>query len=295
MAGRQPKYLEIARELQEQIDRNQLRPGDKLPTEKELAAAKGVSESTVKSAISELRKRGSVETIPKKGSFVAERTDPFVITLNNVDLGEGDGGRGAQGGEGVGGPTPPGVGGGEGRAFEAEARRQNRDAHSSVPKVDVRQATEKEARALGIPADESEPQVVCRFQERFVDGKPNSLQTSIFTLDLAIKARRLLEQRNIQEGSVAYLQQQHQLEQIGYIDEFDARPPTEEESRFFGLSRGSLAVIEHSRTAYDQNGKPFRLTVTVYRPGDNKIRFVAGDVPPQAITGRPPQDHGHDP
>ncbi len=55
--------------------------------------------------------------------------------------------------------------------------------------------------------------------------------------------------------------------------------PTEEELKFFGLSKNSLAVIEHIRTAFDQNGEPFRLTVTVYKPGTNKIRFIAGDVP----------------
>lgn len=68
-------------------------------------------------------------------------------------------------------------------------------------------------------------------------------------------------------------------EQVGYQDEFDARPPTEEELRFFGLSNNSLAVIEHTRRAFDQNDEPFRLTVTVYKPGTNKIRFIAGEVP----------------
>jgi DNA-binding GntR family transcriptional regulator len=38
-------------------------------------------------------------------------------------------------------------------------------------------------------------------------------------------------------------------------------------------------VIEHARTAYDQDGRPFRLTITVYKPDASRIRFIAGDVP----------------
>jgi GntR family transcriptional regulator len=215
--------------------------------------------------VNELRKGGHVETVPQKGSFVTKPVQPFVITLNHMDLGEDD-------------VPGRGFGGGEGKAFVAEAKRQKHEAHFSEPTVEVIDAKEAQIKALGIPSNQPHPQVVRRSQERFVGGKPNSLQHSYFRLELAIKAQALIKTVDIGEGTVAYLQS-HGHVQTGYEDEFDARPPTAEELKFFGLSKDSLAVIEHRRTAYDQNGEPFRLTVTIYKPGTNKIRFIAGEVP----------------
>ncbi|MFS2292766.1 MAG: GntR family transcriptional regulator [Actinomadura sp.] len=265
MTDRRPKYLKIAEDLQGQIKRGDLAPGDQLPPEKELAVRWAVSANTIKKAVSELRKRGHVETVPQKGSFVAQPAQPFVITLNHMDLGEED-------------APGRGFGGGEGRAFVAEAKRQNHEAHSSEPKVEVVDAEELQIKALGIPPDQPHPQVVRRSQERFVGGRPNSLQHSYFRLELAIKAQALLKSVDIKEGTVAYLQS-HGHVQTGYEDEFDARPPTDPELKFFGLAKDRLAVIEHRRVAYDQNGDPFRLTVTIYKPGSNRIRFIAGEVP----------------
>lgn len=268
MAVRTPKYVEIAQDLQAQIHAGSLAPGDRLPTEKELADRWDVSPNTIKKAINELRKGGRVETVPQKGSFVTEPVKPFVITLNHTDLGEDD-------------APGRGFGGGEGTAFKAEAERQQHMVRSSKPEVQVEDATEAQMKALGIPSsssDTSKPQVVRRSQQRFVDGKPNSLQHSYFKLELAMEAQALLKTADIEEGTVKYLQS-HGHVQTGYEDQFDARPPTDDELKFFGLSKDSLAVIEHRRTAYDQNGEPFRLTITIYKPGTNKIRFIAGEVP----------------
>jgi GntR family transcriptional regulator len=260
-----PQYEQIAQDLLEQIKTGKLVPGKQLPTEKELVDRYGYSANTIKKAVNELRKTGRVETIPQKGSFVVEPAQPFVITLNDTDLGEGE--------------TPGrGFGGGEGKAFMAEAKRQDHEAHSSEPEAEVIDAEDLHIKALGIPPDQPEPEVVRRFQKRFIGGKPNSLQYSYFRLELAFKATALLKSVDIGEGTVAYLRE-HGHVQSGYEDEFDARPPTDEELKFFGLSKDSLAVIEHKRTAYDQNGEPFRLTVTIYKPGTNKIRFIAGEVP----------------
>ncbi|TDB89692.1 GntR family transcriptional regulator [Actinomadura sp. KC216] len=268
MADNIPKYLQIAKDLRDQIERGELEPGAQLPTEKELADRWDVSPNTIKKALNELRMDDRIETIPQTGSFVKEADQPLVITLNHTDLGDKDAPR-------------LGFGGGEGRAFEIEAERQNHEAVSSKPEVKVEDAKDFHMKAFGIPpvpAGQLRPQIVRRSQERRVDGKPNSLQHSYFRLELAIEAQLLLNSADIAEGTVAYLKKCGH-EQTGYVDVFNARPPTEPERKFFRLSKDSLAVIEHTRTAYDQNGEPFRLTITVYKPGANLIRFIAGQVP----------------
>lgn len=79
--------MEIALDLQAQIEQGTLTPGDRLPTERELADRWHASTNTIKKAVNELRKRGRVETVPQKGSFVTEPAaydqngEPFRLTV----------------------------------------------------------------------------------------------------------------------------------------------------------------------------------------------------------------------
>ncbi len=65
MARRTPRYVEIAADLQARIDDGRLEPGDRLPTEKELAQRWGVSENTIKAAVNELRKGAASRPSPE--------------------------------------------------------------------------------------------------------------------------------------------------------------------------------------------------------------------------------------
>ncbi|MFG1999243.1 GntR family transcriptional regulator [Spirillospora sp. NPDC048911] len=276
MATKPPRYRQIAAELQRRIEEGDLQPGNQLPTEKELKEEWKVSESTVKSAMQELRERRLIETVGQKGSFVIKPPERFVVTLSRVDLDEPDH------------PPARGSGGGEGAAFITEVSQQGHEAKCGTPAVEIRKATEEEARALGIDLG---TQVVCRSQQRLVNNQPNSLQTSYFDLKVAVTAQRLLEGEDIEEGTVAYLQQFGRT-QSGYEDQVTARPPTPEERDFFGLSKAT-AVLVHTRTTYDQHGAPVRLTITVYDPARNVIRFAAGQVPDDPSPGiRTPAEPG---
>jgi DNA-binding LacI/PurR family transcriptional regulator len=63
-------YERISTHVLEQIRRGALRPGDRVPSEMELAAQFGVSRITSKRALEVLREAGLVERIRGKGSFV---------------------------------------------------------------------------------------------------------------------------------------------------------------------------------------------------------------------------------
>ncbi len=71
--GNKSKYEQIQEELAQQIRQGTLSPGDKLPTEQNLAATYGVSRLTVRQAISGLISSGLVQSIQGKGSFVSEK------------------------------------------------------------------------------------------------------------------------------------------------------------------------------------------------------------------------------
>jgi GntR family transcriptional regulator len=254
-----PMYRQIADDLRSQIQSERLAPGARLPTELELREHYGASRTTISSAIRWLTIQGLVTTVPGVGSFVAQRIDPFVTILS----------------------TDPrtGFGGGEGTAYLSEVSGHQRVGPSSMPKVEVQVAPAEIALRLRIA---SGAQVVSRHQERFIDGAPWSLQTSFYPMNFVTggNAPRLMMAHEIPEGTVCYLEQAMGIKQTGYQDWFTARTPDMSEVDFFYLPPdGHVAVYEIFRTAFDQNGKPFRVTVTVFPIDRNQFIVNAGDVP----------------
>lgn len=65
-----PPFLQIARALAGEIQRGRLRPGDRLPGSRRLAASLHVHRNTVLSALAELLAEGWIETAPGRGTFV---------------------------------------------------------------------------------------------------------------------------------------------------------------------------------------------------------------------------------
>jgi len=70
---RTPLYEKIYRELRTRIDSGQLREGDQVPTELELADEFHVSRGTARQAISRLVQEGAVERTAGRGTFVLSR------------------------------------------------------------------------------------------------------------------------------------------------------------------------------------------------------------------------------
>lgn len=94
MSHKAPLYQQLKESIIEQIRRGELQPGDRVPSENELARRASVSRMTTKQALTELARDGWVYRIRGKGTFVAsalptsERKLPravgiFVPHLNN--------------------------------------------------------------------------------------------------------------------------------------------------------------------------------------------------------------------
>ncbi len=66
-----PAYQQIIAFFDQQIKNHLLRPGEKLPPERDLAEEIGIARGTVKRAYEELVRRGLVEAFSGRGSFVA--------------------------------------------------------------------------------------------------------------------------------------------------------------------------------------------------------------------------------
>lgn len=68
-------YVQIADAFAQKIERGELTPGARLPSEIKLADDYGVARLTARRAVRELVARGLVKTLPGKGTFVVERQE----------------------------------------------------------------------------------------------------------------------------------------------------------------------------------------------------------------------------
>jgi GntR family transcriptional regulator len=67
------EWERVAAAVEAQIESGELPPGAMLRGERAMAEEFGVAISTVRRAVKDLRERGIVETLPAKGTFVAEQ------------------------------------------------------------------------------------------------------------------------------------------------------------------------------------------------------------------------------
>jgi len=82
------------KEIEAKIISGELKPGDRLPPERELASMMGISRGIVNSGILELASKGFVEIRPRKGTFVIdyknEGTAQILTSIMNYNQGKLD-------------------------------------------------------------------------------------------------------------------------------------------------------------------------------------------------------------
>jgi GntR family transcriptional regulator len=253
-----PKYRQIADSLRLKIDTGELPPDEQLPTETDLSKEFDASRNTIRDAIKALISLGLVETRPGQGTFVTRQPDPLFTTLSADQV--------------------TGLGGGEGAAFRSEVNEKHRRPTTSDPDVRLQTAAGEIAARLRVPKGTP---LISRHQQRFIDGTLWSLQTSFYPRQFALQgAERLLDDQDIDEGTVKYLQESLGLKQVGYRDWITVRAPDTNEITQFRLPPdGRVQMFEIFRTAFDQNGTPIRVTVTVFPTDRNQFIVNVGDIP----------------
>ncbi len=72
LQSKTPIYEQIQSQMMKFIDVGVMKPGDKLPSVRQLALENGINPNTVARAYTQLEKDGYVYNAPKKGVYVAE-------------------------------------------------------------------------------------------------------------------------------------------------------------------------------------------------------------------------------
>jgi GntR family transcriptional regulator len=198
-----------------------------------------------------------VETRPGQGTFVVQKIHPFVMTLTgNPRTGAGD----------------------EGASYLPEVNEQNRKPTTSPLQVEIQEASEDIARALGIPEG---AEVISRHERRFIDGTPWSMRTSYYPMEFADRAPSASGAPGTSRKEPRSTRERASTSgQVGYRNWITVRAPNPTEADFFKLPLdGRVPVFEIFRTAFDGNRQPMRVTVTVFPTDRNQFIIDVGQVP----------------
>jgi GntR family transcriptional regulator len=259
MAQQQPKYQRVVDDLRKQIESGGFPSESQLPSDAELVKKYQVSQSTLREAIKQLVSKGLLETRQGQGTFVARKIEPFVTDLA---------------------PDPRAgiaAGGEESRTRPTMAAERDRVVTVTQPEVAVLPCSPDIAERLQVS---SGSQVICRTQARYIDGTLWSLQSSYYPFEWATEggADRLLMAQDIEPGTISYLAETLGLAQAGYEDWITARPSNINDQQRFDLPRDA-AMFEIYRTAFTEDGRATRVTVTVLPADRNQFRYSYGTVP----------------
>jgi GntR family transcriptional regulator len=263
-------YLRIADDLRARIDAGELAHGEKLPPEPQLQeeyrnrpefGRARPSLNTVRDAVEILVLEGLIEKRHGRGTFVAEKITRMSTTLSGNQEG------------------------GETAAYASEVASQARDRQETRPEISPQWGLA--APELQLP---TRAPVIRRYQERYINNLPYSMQTSFYPQSFVnCGATRLAEDEDIKEGAIRYIRETIGVEQVHWCDRVRVRVASKDEIEFFGLPRNRGAqLIEVRRTGFDREDTPIRLTVTLYAADRNELVYESERSPaPQNRAPRP--------
>lgn len=229
-----PLYYQLAEQLRESIESGALKPGEQLPSERELGEQHGISRMTVRQAITYLANKGTLVIKPGVGTFVAEPK----LTTDALHL----------------------------LGFTEEMLAQGREVTSRVLEQAVVVPPEGVASKLGLSGSSKTVKIV---RLRLEDDIPLLLETTHIPAALAPR----LERQDLARNSLyALLENKYGLVLKRARQTFEATTANEYESELFGVPShtpmllsegvtfsGSDVPVEHFKAVYRGDRFKFEL------------------------------------
>ncbi|GAA4914305.1 GntR family transcriptional regulator [Streptomonospora salina] len=253
----EPRHIEIAHELMEEIDQGRYVPGQPLPTEDRLIETYRTSRNTVRRALHELASRGRIDT--KQGSGSRVRDYRPTVHLASPLQGHSDDERYAN--------------------YLDRMRRE----HGVDPREDLKvgrePATGTLAHLLDLDPAEDRGFAVIRRCDRYVGTRLWERQESYYP-DFIAEGTDLDRPANVPEGTKKLLAELG-YPQTGSWDVIGAKMPSLKESSRFALGPG-VPLLVHERVAYSDT-TPIRFTRT-YLPADrHQLLYAEGAIEPDLL------------
>ncbi|MBA2456237.1 MAG: GntR family transcriptional regulator [Nocardioidaceae bacterium] len=238
-----PAADDIRRRLLDQIGRGQVRTGDRLGAERDLAQSLGVSRSTVRQALAALEVAGFVRRVPGRGGGTFVRQQKVERDLSQV----------------VGVP--------------ALLRQQGMKAGSRVVSTGLVAADEEAVAALALPPGSYVIDIV---RIRLADGTPISLE------HVRLPAQQFPGLLDLPLGESLYelLEEHYATAPAEAVEHIEVTAAAADEATILGVETGS-ALLSITRTAKDAAGRVFEYSHDLFR-ADRTVITVRTPVSSQA-------------
>ena len=243
-----PLYIQVKEFLEELIDRGELKPGDRLPSEKELEVKFGVSRITVRHALQALASDERILRIPGKGSFLRE---PKVEPLTALT------------------------------SFSENMRASGRVPSYTQTRVSILEPPPNVTIALELNTDQ---RVLHIHRLMLADGQPMAIQDAYLPHHI-YERNPLLFKPEVLDNVSMYKVMEIELgvNLFRAEEQVDAAPAYPSEARDLAIAEGEVVLIT-KRTTYDIDGKPveyvklvfpasrYRYKVELFRPSRPESR-----------------------
>lgn len=230
-----PVYYQLKEILREKIAQGVWRPGEQIPSERELSGDYQISRATVRQAINGLIDDGCVERRQGIGTYVIE---PKIVQYLTRLTG-----------------------------YTEDMRQRGLRPNSKVLRLELTEATPSIANHLQVEPGAS---VLLLERLRLAEGIPMAIETCYLNLE---GAERLLEIDF--EGSVSLynvLGQQFNVVPMRTEQRMEAASCTPREQEILQIGAGS-PVLKNMRVTYDQHNRVFEYALSAYR-GDRYVFYV---------------------
>ena len=221
-----PLYIQLEDFLRHQIERGDWQPGERMPSEQELANRFEISRMTARKALTLLVTDGVLDRHPGKGTFVAQAKVPAAATLTS---------------------------------FSTAMREMGLTVSSKVIEKTIMKPPPRVQEALQLQPGE---QVIYLRRVRCIENQPVALMSSY--MPASFYAALLAEEVTDRPLTAVMEAINSELKITASQDYFEASIARGEEADLLEVPKGSPVLLERG-VVYAQNGVPVRNSKVVYR------------------------------
>lgn len=227
-----PLYYQLKQWLEEQIDRKDLKPGDFIPSERELSEQFGISRMTVRQALLELVNEGKLVREKGRGTFVAEPK----ISQGLYKL----------------------------TSFSEDMQSRGMKPGAVVINIQKKKSSSRLQDKLQIKADEA----ICQITRlRMADDQPMALETA----HLPLSRFPDLAQQDFNDISLYdHLRNKYNVDIATASQSIEVAMPKSHDARLLNIRPG-IPVLLIERVTYDRLQKPIEYVTSVYRGDRYKL------------------------
>ncbi|QYJ16830.1 HTH-type transcriptional repressor NagR [Rubrobacter xylanophilus DSM 9941] len=229
-----PKYYQLKEIIRDMIEKEELRAGQAIPSEREFCERYGISRMTARQAIMELVNEGLLYREQGRGTFVAEKK----LQQEAARL----------------------------TSFTQDMRDRGMRPSSRVLELEVEPAGPVVARMLGVDRG---IRIVRLRRVRDADGEPMALETSHLLYEVA---KGVLE-ADLAAGSLYEELGKVGVRMSRAEQSYEAGLVNEAEAEHLGVPAGSPALLIE-RITFDQNDRPFEYVKSTYRADRYRVTTV---------------------